>query len=102
MRLFKSEMAALPGKRPGSVYRELRRNGTGGVYAGSEAQRAAEQRRLDGKPGPKLGCPGLTEKILDMFKNDLSPEQISGRLGRLYPEQVRNAGLHRPFTLFIR
>jgi IS30 family transposase len=70
MRLSKSEMAALLGKRPGS-----------------EAQRAAEQRRLDGKPSPKLGCPDLTEKILDMFKNDLSPDQISGRLGALYPGQ---------------
>jgi IS30 family transposase len=67
MELSKSEMAALLGKHPGSVYRELSRNGTGGVYTGSDAQRAAEQRRLDGKPSPQLDCPALTEKILDMF-----------------------------------
>jgi hypothetical protein len=49
----------------------LSRNGTGGVYTGSEAQRAAEQRRLDSKPSPKLDCPALTEKILDIFKNEI-------------------------------
>jgi IS30 family transposase len=67
MGLSKSEMAALLGKHPGSIYRELSRNGIGGVYTGSEARRAAEQRRLDSKPSPKLGSPALTQKILDRF-----------------------------------
>jgi IS30 family transposase len=103
MGLSKSETAALLGKHPGSIYRELSRNGTGGVYTGSEAQRAAEQRRLNGKLGPKLGSPALTEKILDMFKDDLSPDQIAGHLRALYPGQARNAGLHTGrLPLFIR
>jgi IS30 family transposase len=85
MRLFKSEMSALLGKHTGSIYRDLSRNSTGGVYTSSEARRAAEQRRLDGKPSPKLGCPALTQKILGMFKDDLSPDQISGRLGGIIP-----------------
>jgi IS30 family transposase len=37
MGLSKSEMAALLGKHPGSVYREPSRNRTGGVYTDSEA-----------------------------------------------------------------
>jgi IS30 family transposase len=94
MGLSKSEMAAILGKYPGNVYRELSRKGTGGVYTGSEAHRAAEQRRLDGKQGPKLGNPAPTQKNLDMFyfgRYDLSPDQTSGRLGALYPGQMRNA-----------
>jgi IS30 family transposase len=57
MGLSKSEMAALLGKHPGSVYRKLSRNSTGGVYTGSEDQRAAEQRRLDGKRAPNWAIP---------------------------------------------
>jgi IS30 family transposase len=38
MRLPKSSMSVILGKHPSSIYRELKRNGTGGVYSGSEAQ----------------------------------------------------------------
>jgi IS30 family transposase len=79
--------AVLLGKRPRSVYRELNRNRTGGVYTGKEAQKASAQRRLDNKPSPKLDDPALTREIMRLFKQDLSADQISGRLKALCPEQ---------------
>jgi IS30 family transposase len=87
MGLSKSDMAVILGKHPGSIYRELKRNGTDGVYTGSGAQALSVQRRLETRPSPKLGSPALTGEILNLFKGDLSPDQISGRLGILYPEE---------------
>ena len=87
MGLSKDCMAVILGKHPGSIYRELKRNRAGGVYTGTEAQQASDQRRKDNKPSPKLGDAALAEEIMKMFKEDLSPDQISGRLKVLYPEQ---------------
>jgi IS30 family transposase len=81
MGLPKSGMAVMPGKHPSSVYRELGRNSAGGVYTGSGAQMLSGQKRLDSMPSPKLGNPVLVQKIMRLFKEDLSPEQISGRIG---------------------
>jgi hypothetical protein len=60
MELPKSEMAVLPGKYPGIIYRELSRNGIGGVYTGS-----GPGGRLDSKPSLTLDCPAPTQKILE-------------------------------------
>jgi IS30 family transposase len=87
MGLPKSCAAVILGKHPSSVYRELCRNSTGGVYTGNEAQALSAQRRLETRPSPKLGSPALTGEIINLFKEGLSPEQISGRLGVLYPEE---------------
>jgi IS30 family transposase len=48
---------------PSSIYRELNRNGSGGVYTGNEAQTASAQKRLESKPCPKLDDQGLTREI---------------------------------------
>jgi IS30 family transposase len=56
------------------------------VYTGAAAQAASVQRRLDNKPSPKLD-PALTREIMRLFKQDLSPDQISGWLGVVCPEQ---------------
>ncbi|MDR1232035.1 MAG: IS30 family transposase, partial [Spirochaetaceae bacterium] len=55
MGLPKSCAAAIPGKHPSSIYRELNRNGDCGIYTGSGAQALSVQRRLDSRPSPKLG-----------------------------------------------
>jgi hypothetical protein len=55
--LPKCFMLAIPGSHPGSIHRELNRNGTGGVYTGNEVQAASVQRRLDNKPSPRLDNP---------------------------------------------
>jgi IS30 family transposase len=57
------------------------------VYTGNEAQQASTQRRLDNKPRPKLDDHKFTREIMRLFKQDLSADQISGRLEVLYPEQ---------------
>jgi IS30 family transposase len=88
MGLPKSDMAVTLGKHPGSICRELNRNGTGAVYTGSGARALGVQRRLDSRTRPRLGNPALAQEIMRLFKEDLSPEQISGRLGVLDPEQA--------------
>jgi IS30 family transposase len=87
MRLPKSFMSVILGKHHSSIYRELNRNGSGGVYTGAEAQAASEQRRLEHKPSPKTGDAALMKEIVALFKKDLSPDQISGRLRVKRPGQ---------------
>jgi IS30 family transposase len=60
MGLPKSYQAVILGKHPSSIYRELDRNRTCGVYTGKEAHEASAQRRLEAKPSPKLDDPALT------------------------------------------
>jgi IS30 family transposase len=85
MGLPKSYMSVILGKHHRSIYREFNRNGSGGVYTGTEAQGASEQRRLEHKPNPKTGDDTLMREITGLFKKDLSPDQISGRLRVQYP-----------------
>jgi IS30 family transposase len=94
----KCYMSVILGKHPGSIYRELQRNGSGGVYTGAEVQQANVQRRPDNKPSPKLDDPALMREILRLFKQDLSADQVSGRLGVLYPDQGKKQAL--PSTIY--
>jgi IS30 family transposase len=87
MVLPKCFISVILGKHVSSIYRELSRNGTDGVYTGTEAQAVSVQRRLDTKPSPKLDDPVLTREIMALFKQDLSPDQISGWLGVGYPDR---------------
>jgi IS30 family transposase len=87
MGLPKCCQAVILSKHPSSVYRELDRNSSGGVYTGNGAQKASVQRRLENKPGPRLDDSALTREIMKLFKQDLSADRISGRLAVLYPEQ---------------
>jgi IS30 family transposase len=86
MTLPKCSMSVILGKHHSGIYRELNLNGSGSVYTGSEAQAASAQRRLESKPSPKLDDHELTRKIMRLFKQDLSADQISGRLGAAYPD----------------
>jgi IS30 family transposase len=80
-------MSVILGKHHSSVYRELNRNRSGGVYTGAEAQAASEQRRLESKPSPKTGDAALMKEAAVLFTKDLSPDQISGRLRVTYPDR---------------
>jgi IS30 family transposase len=42
---------------------------------------------LDAKPSPKLDNPALTQEIMRLFKQDLSPDQIAGRFKVRYPDR---------------
>jgi IS30 family transposase len=87
MKLPKSSISVILGKHQSSIYRQINRNRTDGVYTGNEAQALSVQRRRDTKPSPKLDDPALTREILALFKQDLSADQISGRLGVRYPKE---------------
>jgi IS30 family transposase len=87
MALPKSFMAVILGKHLSSIYREINRNRTDGVYTGNEAQALSVQRRLDAKPSPKLDDPALTREIMNWFVKDLSQDQIAGRLRVRYPDR---------------
>jgi IS30 family transposase len=81
----------------------LNRNRTGCVYTGSAAQAARVQRRLDNKPRPKLDDYALTQEIMRLFRRDMPPDQISGWLGVLYPEQPeRQASTSTVYTCLYR
>jgi IS30 family transposase len=70
-----------------SLYREFNRNRSGCAYTGSEAQAMSGQRRLDNKPSPKTDGHALMSGITSLFKEDLSPDQISGRLKANHPDK---------------
>jgi IS30 family transposase len=53
---------------PRRIYRELNRNGSGGVYTGNEAQAASAQRRLESKSNLKLDDHALMQGIPRLFK----------------------------------
>jgi IS30 family transposase len=91
-------MSVILGKHPSSVYCELRWNSTGGVCSGQETHGASEQRRVDTKPCPKIDHPVLTGEIMRLFPQDLSPEQISGRLGVHTPKRRKSRLHHRLST----
>jgi IS30 family transposase len=87
MALPKTYISVILGKHQSSIYRELNRNRTNGVYTGNEAQTLSVQRRLETKPSPKLDDPALTREIMRLFKQDLSADQIAGRLRVHYPDR---------------
>jgi IS30 family transposase len=82
-------MSVILGKHQSSIYRELNRNGSGGVYTGKEAQATSEQRRQENKPSPKTDNDALMKEITALFKKELSPDQIAGRLKVQYPDQPK-------------
>jgi IS30 family transposase len=87
MKLPKIYISVIFGKHISSIYREIERNSFGNIYTGREAQQASDQRRVETKPSPKLNDPALMGEVDRLFKKDLSPEQISGRLDELYPDE---------------
>jgi IS30 family transposase len=85
MGLPKSYISAILGKHPGSIYGELNRNRTGGVYTGKKAQEASVQRRPNNSP--KSGDRTLAREIMSLFKKDLFPDRISGQSGNRRPDR---------------
>jgi IS30 family transposase len=58
---------------------------------------------LDTKPSPKLDDHALSREIMSLFKQDLSADQISGRLKVLYPDQPeKQASLSTVYTCLYR
>ena len=75
-------------RSPSTISRELRRNrpGAGGVYRATLAQSKAEQRARRPKTSKLADNPRLHAQVQLMLEQWMSPEQISGRLPLLFPD----------------
>ena len=76
--------------RPGcTISREIRRNAHpgSGDYRPYSAQQRAESRRPRPKTGKLTACPQLRDVVQAMLERRHSPEQISARLRRDFPER---------------
>ncbi len=76
-------------RSPGTVSREIRRNRhpDSGDYRPYAAQQRADSRRPRPKIGKIAACPALREHVQAMLDRRHSPEQISRRLRRDFPER---------------
>lgn len=78
-------IARILGKHPSSIYRELSRNVYSGIYLSHRADSAARKRREQSRERPKRGNPLLMKKVEQLVRQDISPEQIAGRLKLEHP-----------------
>jgi IS30 family transposase len=86
------EIARGLGRSPATVSRELRRNrardASLGGYRAMLAQAKAEARARRPKPRKLAVCPRLRTEVQAMLEQAMSPEQISGRLPLLFPDDT--------------
>jgi IS30 family transposase len=71
MGLPQDAISVILGKDLSSVYRELNRNSSEGLYTGGEAHNEAEIRRQEAKDRPKLNGPVLMGIVMDVFKRTM-------------------------------
>ncbi|HQV90743.1 MAG TPA: IS30 family transposase [Phycicoccus sp.] len=74
------------GRAPSTISRELRRHSVRGRYGPHGAQRRADERRARPKQGKIGSCPRLRDEIEAGLAQEWSPEQISCRLRRDFPD----------------
>jgi len=68
-----------------TISREIKRNGGPAGYKATVADDRASRLMERAKPSKLVSYPKLRRKVRQWLRDDLSPEQISGRLKRLYP-----------------
>jgi IS30 family transposase len=97
-------MAALLGRAPSTISRELRRNGGRGDYRASSAEQAAWDRAQRPKVCKLVRNLPLAYLVASKLRLEWSPEQIAGWLKRTYPDdesyQVSHETIYR--SLFIQ
>jgi IS30 family transposase len=74
-------------KHPSSIYRELTRNTFKSQYNCLEAEKRAINRRTTSTSYSKCSNQKLMATVFRLFKEDLSPEQIAGRIRLERPNQ---------------
>jgi IS30 family transposase len=81
-------VAARMGRSPSTICRELARNADPrtGRYQPERAHRLAWERQRRPKPSRLSRCPALRERVQQLLERRYSPEQASGRLRVLYPD----------------
>jgi len=85
-----SEIAEQLGRDKGTVSRELNRNSfqnPDGYFAG-QAQHQADERRRSGQRSKRLDDSLLLNYVKDQLRQHWSPEQISNRLKKDYPDDA--------------
>jgi len=97
-------MAALLGRAPSTVSREIRRNGDQEGYRASQAEQAAWDRACRPKVCKLVQNRELAHVVASKLRLEWSPEQIAGWLKRSYPDdetyQVSPETIYR--SLFIQ
>jgi len=97
-------MAALLGRAPSTVSREIRRNGDQEGYRANQAEQAAWDRACRPKVCKLVQNRGLAHVVASKLRLEWSPEQIAGWLKRSYPDdetyQVSPETIYR--SLFIQ
>jgi len=63
------ETARRLGRHRSTIYRELKRNGTGGEYLAAQAQRQAERRRRERPLVRKTDRPAVNQVVLHLNRN---------------------------------
>ena len=87
-----NEIARALKRSPGTISRELRRNGSGSEYFAAQAQEQAHRRRQERPLTRKMDRPELHQAVRQGLAQYWSPEQIAGRL------QVEDSQGERPVT----
>jgi IS30 family transposase len=93
-------MARMLGRSPATVSRELARNCRFDSYASLPAQALSVARRIAGRPPAKLDPQGVTWRIvLTLLDWKWSPQQISGTLRRMYPDDPSQQVSHETVVI---
>jgi transposase, IS30 family len=88
-------------KRPHStIMREISRNGSAIVYAPHVAQARCRKRKRR-QVGKLVSRPGLWTEVQDMMRKGWSPEQVSGKLKRMYPNDPEKHVSHETIYAHI-
>lgn len=85
----KAEIARRLGRDRSTIGRELDRNSTGQGYRASSAQQLSELRAKRPKPAKLAVDPVLRDRVQGDLRARWSPEQITARLVRDFPDQPR-------------
>jgi len=73
-------IARFLGKHPSSLYREITRNTSHGLYISGNAHKQAQQRRMLNRPSPVRQNKQLWKCVEKLLKNECSPDEIVGRI----------------------
>jgi IS30 family transposase len=97
-------IAALLGRAPSTISREIARNGGQECYRASQAEQAAWDRTLRPKTCKLVEYRALARIVADKLRGQWSPEQIAGWLKQTYPSdesyQVSHETIYR--SLYIQ
>ena len=97
-------IAALLGRSPSTVSREIERNGGRERYRASQADQAAWDRAQRPKPCKLVVNRGLARIVAQKLRRLWAPQQIAGWLKRKYPDDENNQVSHETIysSLFIQ